>query len=346
MVSSNISISSLIIHRVGNFLLGEGIKFSECLIAYKNIEQDLVRLITNSFSENEIYRFTIEDSLPSNLVKDTISNIFNFSDSFYQGSIDLARLLYEKSTHPSIKKGDFYIILLDRFNWNNKIVKAIALLKTEEKSTFLTVKDTTSSFDITSNKGISLKKVDKGCLILDVNASDGYTVLVSNNTKSNDAHYWTNSFLHVERIEDTYFQTEEFSKICKEFILHVAESNTSLTNAECAEILHKAEKYMASNNELSINDFKADLFKNKQLEQNFDDFKKAYEDNTGVKIMNNFEIPSNALKKIHKSMTKTIILDDNVKIVIDKKFPLIEQGFDEIKNKHFYKIYFDDEKIK
>lgn len=64
-----------------------------------------------------------------------------------------------------------------------------------------------------------------------------------------------------------------------------------------------------------------------RLEQNFDNFKKAYEDNTGVKIMNNFEIPSNVLKKIHKSMTKTIILDDNVKIVIDKKFPLNRARF-------------------
>lgn len=70
------------------------------------------------------------------------------------------------------------------------------------------------------------------------------------------------SMLNVLKIHT--FKAEELSKICKEFILHTAEGNTSLTNAECAEILHNAEKYMASNSELSINDFKADLFKDKQ----------------------------------------------------------------------------------
>lgn len=343
---SNISISSLVMHQIGNFSIGEGIKFSEELISHEKIEQDLVKLISNSFYGNEIYHFTIEEALSSNLVKDTIKSIFDNQAGFYQKSIDLARILYERSTHPSIKKGDFYLVSLDGVQWKNQKIKAIALLKTEEKSTFLTVKNTANSFDISSIKGISLKKVDKGCLILNHNEENGYTVLVANNSKNNDAQYWINSFLHVKRLEDAYFQTEEFSKMCKEFILNTKEIENSLTNTERIEKLHETESYIAANTTLSIHDFKNVVLNDMSLENKFEEFRDTYQLNAGIRIHDEFNTSTDALKKVHKSMNKVIILDDSVRIIINKKFPLIEQGFDSSKNKHYYKIYFDDEKIK
>ena len=344
---SNISITSLIMHQVGNFSAEEGIKFSEEVISHEKIEQDLIKLISNSFSgDNEIYHFTVEEALPSNHVKDTIKSIFDDPDEFYKKSIDLARLLYERSTHPSIKKGDFYIVSLENIQWKDHKLQAIALLKSEEKSTFLTVKNTANSFNISSTKGISLKKVDKACLILNNNEENGYTILVANNSKNNDAHYWINSFLHVKRSEDAYFQTEEFSKMFKEFILNTKETEKSLTNVERIEKLHETESYIAENSTLSVHDFKSVILNNTSLEDKFDKFRDIYQQNTGVKIDDKFNTSTDALKKVHKSMNKVIILDDNVRIYINKKYPLIEQGFDSDKNKHYYKIYFDDEKIK
>ena len=73
---STTSIKNLVMHQVGNFSLGEGVKFSEDLIPYKDIEQDLIKLITNSFSNKEIYHFAVEESISSNLVKDIIKYIF------------------------------------------------------------------------------------------------------------------------------------------------------------------------------------------------------------------------------------------------------------------------------
>lgn len=348
MSVSNIEIKKFTIHQVGNFALGEGIKFSETIISHEKIETELNKLISASFTDDVIYHFTIENSLADNLVLNISKDIFNDITNFHRKSLDLARLLYERSTHPSIKKGDFYILYLDGIEWNGIRADAIVLLKTEDKSTFLRVKNTSNSFDVSSEKGISLKKINKGCLILNTNKDNGLHICIANNSKSgNDAHYWMNSYLHVERLNDSYFQTEEFSKLCTSFILEQVQEDKSLTNAEGVKMLHNTKSYMSANTTLSVGEYKTEVLSKipSFKEEVFDKYKELYEERNKIQFQKQIQTSPEALKKIHKSMNKVIILDDTVRIFINKKYPLIEQGFDDEKDKHYYKIYFDDEKI-
>lgn len=50
-------------------------------------------------------------------------------------------------------------------------------------------------FEISSESGVSINKVDKGCLIFNIEKENGYIVAVVDNTnKGAEAKYWTDDF--------------------------------------------------------------------------------------------------------------------------------------------------------
>jgi hypothetical protein len=54
-------------------------------------------------------------------------------------------------------------------------------------------------FEIESEKGVNINKLDKGCLIFNTEKEKGYIVAVVDNTnKGADAQYWVDDFLHVQ----------------------------------------------------------------------------------------------------------------------------------------------------
>ena len=52
------------------------------------------------------------------------------------------------------------------------------------------------SFDVVVQKGISTRKIDKGCLILNTSDTEG-TVVFSVDNNNYDAQYWIKNFLGV-----------------------------------------------------------------------------------------------------------------------------------------------------
>ena len=61
--------------------------------------------------------------------------------------------------------------------------------------------------DFNINKGVKLQKIDKGCLILQTDRSDGYRVFSIDNN-SYDANYWKKSFLDIEEVMNDSYQTK------------------------------------------------------------------------------------------------------------------------------------------
>jgi len=62
-----------------------------------------------------------------------------------------------------------------------------------------------------------------------------------------------------------------------------------------------------------------------------------------AQIADNFEISAQAVKRQARVFKSVLKLDKNFHIYIHGSRELIEKGYDEAMNKHYYKIYFDEE---
>lgn len=160
--------------------------------------------------------------LKFNEVYSYVSEIFRDPKNFLQQSINLSKHLYEKSIHPKIQGGEFYATYFKECKINDEIVDAIGLFKSENKDTFLKVYQSGGKFEIQSDEGININKLDKGCIIFNMNKESGYIVLnVDNKNKGEEAKYWTNDFC-ISNHERMIFITPRIFCLCAK---HLSQMN-------------------------------------------------------------------------------------------------------------------------
>ena len=145
--------------------------------------------------------------------------MFSESDTFHENSINLARHLYELSAHPQIKSGDLFVAYISDLEVDGELTDAIGIFKSENRQAFLKIDHSGDDFSIRPDDGINIEKLDKGCLIFDVDNDTGYKVcIIDKSNKSSEAHFWKNIFLQVQACSDDYHQTKEFMTITKNFV--------------------------------------------------------------------------------------------------------------------------------
>ncbi|MCO1498212.1 nucleoid-associated protein, partial [Limosilactobacillus reuteri] len=76
----------------------------------------------------------------------------------------ITKHLYEQSNHPHIKNGEVYVAYIKNVSIDNEVVDAIGIFKSEIKADFLEMDENGSHLEIILKQGISLDKLDKGCL--------------------------------------------------------------------------------------------------------------------------------------------------------------------------------------
>lgn len=80
--------------------------------------------------------------------------------------LQIAKYLYSVSTHPNISGGELIIILLSDIRVNALITEGLAILKMESRDSYLDIVDERGTIQLMTKSGISLNKIQKGCLIL------------------------------------------------------------------------------------------------------------------------------------------------------------------------------------
>ena len=190
-------IESIAVHRIGNKSIDEPLFLSQGLLKVNDeIRSVLYSYFISPFKSNEYYSLYHETDLALNEVYAFVSEIFKTPDSLYGQSIKLAKHLYEQNNHPNIKGGEFYVVYFKELEVNGIIVDAVGLFKSENKNTFLKVYTTASDIGIESEQGININKLDKGCLIFNIDNENGYLVsIVDNINKGTEAHFWVDDFL-------------------------------------------------------------------------------------------------------------------------------------------------------
>ena len=151
-----------------------------------------------------MYKCHHDSDIALNEVYHYCSKIFSDPNLIQEESINLATHLYNQSTHPKIKAGEFYVVYFSNCEVDGKCINAIGLFKSENKDTFLKIHSKGENFEIESESGININKLDKGCLIFNTERENGYLVAIVDNTnKGSEAKYWTDDFLHVRPRKDS-----------------------------------------------------------------------------------------------------------------------------------------------
>ena len=340
----NSAIQNLIIHFVGNKINNEKLQISKSIFnTNEPIYALLVRYFIAPFKSNEYYNFHHESDLNLNEVFVYARKIFDNPDSLFEQSVNLAKHLYEQSVHPKIKGGEFYTVYFKDCIVDGVTTDAVGLFKSENKDTFLKVFPSGDGFEIESEKGVNINKLDKGCLIFNIEKENGYVVAVVDNTnKGAEAQYWMNDFLHVQPRKDEYYNTQNILSLCKNFVTKGLPQQFEVSKAEQVDFLNKSVKFFKENESFEMADFTNEVIGQPDLINSFNKYKADFQKEREIEISENFTISESAVKKQARAIKSVIKLDKNFHIYVHGNSNLIEHGVDE-NGRKFYKIFYNQE---
>lgn len=337
-------ISKIAIHNVGNKLNDDGISFSKKNTSFDSSLKDiLISYFVSPFKSNEYYNLYHNSDINLNEVFVYASKIFDKPNSLYDQSVNLAKHLYDCSTHPKIKGGEFYTVYFKDCVFEGETVDAIGLFKSESKDTFLKVKPTEEIYEIESDKGININKLDKGCLIFNTDREKGFVVaVVDNASRGDDAIYWVDSFLQLMQRQDDYHNTQNILSLCKKFITKELPQEFEVSKADQANFLNKSIQFFKDKDSFDMDEFANEVIEQPELIERFHKYKSDYQEQSDVNIADSFTISDTAVKKQARVFKSVLKLDKNFHIYIHGNRELIEQGVEKDGRK-FYKIYYQNE---
>lgn len=341
-------ITKCILHKVANkYNSGQNV-FSENLIRFdEDSYQLMIPFLLKPFvNVSQSFRFSHHADIRLNEIHNYASNIFKEESSFIENSKNIVNHLYEQSNSAQIKKGDVIIALIEGIEYQDVLTEAIGIFKVENKTDFFQTYLEDNSFDVAVQQGISTKKIDKGCLILNTTDAEG-TVVLSVDNNQYDAQYWIKNFLSVKYADDKNQHTQSYLELCKEFSEEVLKPEFG--KQKQSQFLANTVDYFKENELVDYHAFKDELFEEDKQKGMFDDYKKHFETLNEVLIRNNFEVSDVVLKKEKQKIKNIIKLDTNIEIKLDVDAPdaaseYLERGYDDEKKMYYYKVYFNEEK--
>lgn len=341
-------ISKFIIHKVGNKFNSATNVFSENAVTFDEESYELMKpFLLKSFGNvAESFRFNHHANIELNEINNYTTEIFKDESEFVEISKHIVNHLYEQSNSAQIKTGDVIIALFEDIEYKDVVTQALGIFKIENKIDFFQTYMEKDVLDVFVQKGISTKKLDKGCLIINSSDAEGRVVLSVDNNNY-DAQYWIKNFLNVKFADDANQHTQNYIEMCKDFSEEIIKEDYGVH--EKSKFLAKTVDFFKENEDVNIHDFKEEVFEeNEDFKPLFDDYKKQFEEMHEVLVRNQFPISDIVLKKQKQKIKTEIKLDTNIQIKLDIDAPdaaseYLEKGYDEEKKMKFYKVYFNEE---
>ncbi|MFO7864704.1 MAG: nucleoid-associated protein [Salinivirgaceae bacterium] len=343
---SEVSLQSLIIHKVGSNQEENSLNLSEHMITPENeeIEQVLVDFFMKPFKPDAFYHFDHESGLEVNDIYQNSKAIFENRSAFVEKSQFIARHLHYVSVHPNIKTGELYIAHFNGCVVDGEITDAIGIFKSENKDTFLKIVQQNHGYDVDMQTGINIKKLDKGCLIFNTEADDGYKLsIVDKTNKSQEAMYWMNDFLKVQFREDDFYDTKNYIDLCKAFSDGVLTEENSFSTPDQITFMKRSKEYFENNEKFDEQNFAEQVIHEPDIIDAFNGFKEEYKVANETEPNSDFGISKPALKKQNKYFRPVIKLDKNFHLYVHGNPDNMEKGYDDNRRMTYYKLFFHEE---
>lgn len=334
------------VHHVGNASLQEELKLSEAPldIEHEKLHELLQTYFLSNFTTPEFNSFTFSnEDFTLNPIYKFVSEIFDDQEIFHENSIYIAKHLYEATQHPNIKPGDLYVAYFEDIAVNGQRTEAVGIFKSENKESYLKLKAYSNQFDLHADEGINIRKLDKGCLILNEYKQDGYKVLVVDNANRSDAQFWKQSFLNLKPWSDAFHHTQNYMNLTRNYVAEQIKEEFSVSKADQIDLLNKSVNYFKSKENFNQAEFEVEVLGDVDVIESFRNYGKNFMQRAEFDPMDNFEISAQAVKRQAKVFKSVLKLDKNFHIYIHGNRELIEKGFDEAVGRHYYKLYFDNE---
>ncbi|WP_405398546.1 nucleoid-associated protein [Maribacter sp. Asnod2-G09] len=341
-------IESISIHRVGNKNKNEGVFLSEEPFRLNDETTGLLKeYFFKPFREKEenYYKLANEVDVEFNELYKIVSEVFEDPSKAHLNSKKVASLLFEQSNHPHIKSGEVYVAFLSGLLLDNKKVDAIGIFKSELKHDFIQFEEKNSNLDIVIQQGININKLDKGCLIFNVEKEEGYKVLSVDSNKY-DTKYWIENFLGVEPLSDDNFKTKNYLKFCQDFAKEVV--LPAEDKQQEVLFMNRAVNHFAKNDAFEESTFLNEVMENPELIPEFKHYKAEKGPKFSIEDVSTFDIANKAVSDARKKIKNVINLDTNIQIKMDFINPesaekFVEKGWDEERQMYYYLVYFNKE---
>jgi hypothetical protein len=340
------NLEQLSIHEVGNKNNGGQLYASSEGVGVN--DEKLVALLQHyflkPFTQQEFWQFTSSnDDVNLNPVYSYAQQVFSHPGSFHLQSINIAKHLYECTNHPNIKDGDLYVAYISHIVLGNDICDAIGIFKSEQKESFIKTDRKGKQYNIKADEGINIDKLDKGCLILNLNEEQGYKVaIVDKAGRGAEAYYWKDDFLQVKTCADDYNYTRNFLNLTKAYVTNQLTEEFEVSKTDQIDLLNRSVNYFKENERFVADDFAATVFEDQGVIQSFNRFKENMQNESELELAEGFDINTQAVKKQARIFKSVLKLDKNFHIYIHGNRNMIEKGED-ANGRKFYKIYFEHE---
>lgn len=339
-------IQGLALARLGNPLRDGGLQTSKELCHYEAAEAELLtHCFLKPFRVMEEHRFHHDRSLEENQVYNCAKAIFADPTKLLEYSVQIARRLYDKSDHPNIKPGDLCMSLMDGLIINGKQTKGLCLVKCENTVPFLEISVANGDLHLMTHQGIYPDKIDKGCLIFDDQADEGFSVLVFDKGGA-DPLFWNRRFLSVVPRTSDDFLTKRYSELCMEFAKRGLPASAS--HEDRYQLANRAVNYLVDAEEFDRSAFEQQALCEPKVIDRFQEFKDGYEEGEGFKLDDSFRVSKDIAAKAKHRMKGLLRLDTGAEIRFKSQFlddaeTLLEHGYDDTSGMRFVKILYNEE---
>ncbi|MBN2166241.1 MAG: nucleoid-associated protein [Marinilabiliaceae bacterium] len=344
---SQVVLDQLVIHHIGSHSDAEDNLFSRSTVKFDD-DNPVVDILNNyffkSFKNEACFSFFHEDDLNNNVMYALATKVFNDASLFYDASVNIANHLYDISNHPMIKGGELYIAYFRNCVIDGEVTDALGVFKSENKETYLKIYLKEQNFELGAENGINVKKLDKGCLIFKTEYELGYKVMsVDNINKGSEAQFWMNDFLRVKPREDNYYFTNNYLKLCRDFVGDVFNSDNDVPRADQIDMLNRSIDFFNKKNSFDEREFERDVIRQPEIVDAFNEYKNFFETEKELPLRSEFDISKSAVKDEKRNFKSILKLDKNFHVYVHGKRNYLEKGFDSQKGLNYYKLYFEVE---
>jgi len=334
------SLSHLMIHGIGNKCLEESLVLSSQEVQMN--EMTTCKLLDNLLKKiprEASWHYIHDIDLSYNEMFSFSQKIFENCDTFVSMSKNIAKHLFNQGVSKKVRSGIVYMAYLQGVLVDDKEVDAIGIFKSEKTDTFLKVNYEDGIYRLSSEKGMGC--IDKGCLIMNAEAENGYLISLFNSKKKNDVKYWNEDFLGIRLVNDNNYKTNRVVELCGTFIT----KNEAIANKDKANMIDRVLSAMTLG-ETTFEEITNVVFEEENIRQQFSEYRQKQtnsdEDKLDSIFIPNVEKVGKELKKYrNKSKLK---LDDDFEVLIKGGEENIVKGYDQDKGLSYYKLYFREEK--
>lgn len=342
----NAILSKLIIHRVGNKALNDGLLVTHETVALN--EQSLVSvgdsLLVPFMKEDLLYNFYHDSDVNLNVMHTLCKHYFAQPDELF---VDLsgkaASDLYEKMMNPKFHGGEFWVAHFNGVVVDDEETQAIGFFLMDTRKHFVKLFSADEKYALEVQQGTDPSGFLAGCIICNTTPDLGYIISATGKSKSLDLRLWMDDFMVLKQNIDSFYKTQMAMRMCREFVMEKMPEEFDVTRPDQAEILTNSMGFFKENETFVVHDFEKDVLKQPELQDSFSHFAKAFSREQDLNMEEPFAMNERAVKKMARQFKSVIKLDNNFHIYVHGRREWIQRGFDEERKLNFYQMYFEKE---